>query len=97
MSQHLSWLEAGVIGGMQGVTELFPVSSLGHSVLLPAVIGPRHLLLEGLAADHRREIGRRGVGCFRVLAFKRFGFDRFHCRKLGMRGGGAQQMHESRL
>lgn len=36
---HLSWLEAGVIGAMQGVSELFPVSSLGHSVLLPAVIG----------------------------------------------------------
>src|SRR5215475_9343198 len=24
---------------MQGVTELFPVSSLGHSVLIPALIG----------------------------------------------------------
>ncbi len=39
MQQHLSWLEAGVVGGMQGVAELFPISSLGHSVLLPAVIG----------------------------------------------------------
>jgi len=36
---ELSWLEAGVVGALQGVTELFPVSSLGHSVLLPAVIG----------------------------------------------------------
>jgi len=36
---HLSWLEAIVIGLIQGVSELFPVSSLGHSVLLPAVIG----------------------------------------------------------
>jgi undecaprenyl-diphosphatase len=36
---HLSWLEAGVVGLTQGVTELFPVSSLGHSVLIPAVIG----------------------------------------------------------
>jgi undecaprenyl-diphosphatase len=35
----LSWLEAGVVGLLQGVSELFPVSSLGHSVLLPAVIG----------------------------------------------------------
>jgi undecaprenyl-diphosphatase len=35
----LSWLEAGVIGGVQGVAELFPVSSLGHSVLIPAVVG----------------------------------------------------------
>ena len=36
---HLSWLEAGVVGIFQGVSELFPVSSLGHSVLIPAVIG----------------------------------------------------------
>jgi undecaprenyl-diphosphatase len=35
----LSWLEAGTIGLLQGVTELFPVSSLGHSVLVPAVVG----------------------------------------------------------
>jgi undecaprenyl-diphosphatase len=39
LSNQLSWLEAGVIGAMQGVTELFPVSSLGHAVLIPAVIG----------------------------------------------------------
>ena len=31
--------EAVVIGALQGVTELFPVSSLGHSVLIPAIIG----------------------------------------------------------
>jgi undecaprenyl-diphosphatase len=37
--QHLGYLEAAVIGLLQGVTELFPVSSLGHSVLVPAVIG----------------------------------------------------------
>jgi undecaprenyl-diphosphatase len=39
MSGQLSWLEAGVVGAIQGVSELFPVSSLGHSVLLPAWIG----------------------------------------------------------
>jgi undecaprenyl-diphosphatase len=36
---HLSYLEAVVVGVFQGVTELFPVSSLGHSVLIPALIG----------------------------------------------------------
>ena len=36
---HLSWLEAGVVGAFQGVAELFPVSSLGHSVLIPAWVG----------------------------------------------------------
>ena len=35
----LSYLQAVVIGLLQGVTELFPVSSLGHSVLVPAWIG----------------------------------------------------------
>jgi undecaprenyl-diphosphatase len=39
VTHHLSWLEAGVIGAMQGVSELFPVSSLGHAVLLPAWVG----------------------------------------------------------
>ncbi len=35
----LTWLEAGVIGIVQGVSELFPVSSLGHSVIIPALVG----------------------------------------------------------
>jgi undecaprenyl-diphosphatase len=35
----LSYLQAIVIALVQGVTELFPVSSLGHSVLVPAWIG----------------------------------------------------------
>lgn len=38
MSQ-LSYLEAVVMGALQGVTELFPISSLGHSVIIPALIG----------------------------------------------------------
>ena len=37
----LSYLEAIVVGGLQGITELFPVSSLGHSVILPALVGGR--------------------------------------------------------
>ena len=36
---HLTYLEAAVVGLIQGVTELFPVSSLGHNVLIPALIG----------------------------------------------------------
>jgi len=35
----LSYLQAVVIGLTQGITELFPISSLGHSVLIPALIG----------------------------------------------------------
>jgi undecaprenyl-diphosphatase len=36
---HLSFLQAIVIGLVQGITELFPISSLGHSVLVPAWLG----------------------------------------------------------
>ena len=36
---HLTYLEAAVVGLVQGVTELFPISSLGHNVLLPALVG----------------------------------------------------------
>ncbi len=39
MSAHLSYVEAVIVGAFQGVTELFPVSSLGHSILVPALIG----------------------------------------------------------
>ncbi|MEV7020871.1 undecaprenyl-diphosphate phosphatase [Kitasatospora sp. NPDC093558] len=35
----LTYPEAIGVGLLQGVTELFPVSSLGHSILLPAIIG----------------------------------------------------------
>ncbi len=35
----MSYLQAIVIGLLQGVTELFPISSLGHSVILPAFLG----------------------------------------------------------
>ncbi len=36
---HLTYAEAGVIGLLQGITELFPVSSLGHAMLIPAIVG----------------------------------------------------------
>jgi undecaprenyl-diphosphatase len=35
----VTYFQAIVIGLLQGVTELFPISSLGHSVLLPAWFG----------------------------------------------------------
>jgi undecaprenyl-diphosphatase len=35
----MTYLQAIIIGALQGISELFPVSSLGHSVLLPALIG----------------------------------------------------------
>ncbi len=47
----LTYPEAIVIGLLQGVTELFPVSSLGHSILLPAVIGGRWARDLNMSAD----------------------------------------------
>ncbi|GAA1002284.1 undecaprenyl-diphosphate phosphatase [Subtercola frigoramans] len=38
MSQ-LTYLEAIVMGIIQGISELFPISSLGHSILIPALVG----------------------------------------------------------
>jgi len=40
----LTYFRAIVIGLLQGVTELFPVSSLGHSVLVPAWVGWKDLV-----------------------------------------------------
>ena len=34
----MSWLQAIAIAILQGATELFPVSSLGHAVILPALL-----------------------------------------------------------
>ncbi len=35
----MNFMQAIVLGLLQGVSELFPVSSLGHSVIVPALIG----------------------------------------------------------
>ncbi len=35
----MTYLQTLVIGAFQGITELFPVSSLGHSVILPSLLG----------------------------------------------------------
>src|SRR5260370_17038989 len=46
----MTYLQAIVIGLLQGVTELFPISSLGHSVLLPGWLG-WDSLVHGQSAD----------------------------------------------
>jgi len=49
----MSYLQAIVIGLLQCVTELFPISSLGHSVLVPAWLG--------WESSRQRPIGKRVV------------------------------------
>ncbi|TML17056.1 MAG: undecaprenyl-diphosphate phosphatase [Actinobacteria bacterium] len=46
----MSYVQAIVIAALQGVTELFPVSSLGHSVLIPGWFG-WHDLVAAQSAD----------------------------------------------
>jgi len=47
----LTYLQAAVVGLVQGVSELFPISSLGHAVLIPAVIGGQWAQNLNVAAD----------------------------------------------
>lgn len=44
MLASLTYFQSIVMGLVQGVTELFPVSSLGHGVLLPALLGWHNLV-----------------------------------------------------
>ena len=47
----LSFFQAIVLGLLQGVTELFPVSSLGHSVILPQLLGWTDVVAAQSAAE----------------------------------------------
>jgi len=51
IASALSYLQAIVLGVLQGVTELFPVSSLGHTVLFPTLFGWNSLVHEQSAKE----------------------------------------------
>ena len=40
----LTWVQAIVIGTVQGIAEMFPISSLGHTVLVPGWLGWHNLV-----------------------------------------------------
>lgn len=44
MHATLTYFQAVIMGLVQGITELFPVSSLGHGVLVPALLGWHNLV-----------------------------------------------------
>ena len=58
LAAHLiTYFQAIVIGALQGITELFPISSLGHAVILPKLLGwhlnqKEHYFLAFLVATH---------------------------------------------
>ena len=56
---HFTFFQAIIIGLVQGVTELFPISSLGHAVLLPHWLG----------GSWARAVGDESVGESPYLAF----------------------------
>jgi undecaprenyl-diphosphatase len=59
MHHHFTFFQAIVIGAVQGVTELFPISSLGHAVLLPHWLG----------GSWSKAVGDESVGESPYLAF----------------------------
>jgi undecaprenyl-diphosphatase len=51
LASALSYFQAIVLGILQGITELFPVSSLGHTVLFPTLFGWNSLVREQSASE----------------------------------------------
>src|SRR5260221_2762125 len=35
----ITYFQAIILGALQGISELFPISSLGHSVIFPSLLG----------------------------------------------------------
>jgi undecaprenyl-diphosphatase len=48
---HITYLQAIILGIVQGITELFPISSLGHGVLIPGLLGWHNLVGSQAASD----------------------------------------------
>jgi undecaprenyl-diphosphatase len=50
-THSLTYFRAIVVGLIQGVTELFPISSLGHSILIPSLFGWHDLVKSQSASE----------------------------------------------
>ena len=79
LPRMLTFVQATVLGVLQGVTELFPVSSLGHSVILPQLLGWSDVV----AAQSAREsyflaflVGLHVATALALLVFFRSTWDR---------------------
>ena len=64
----MTYLQAIIMGLLQGVSELFPVSSLGHSVLLPALLGWKNLVAAQSASESFFLAFLVGLHCATALA-----------------------------
>jgi undecaprenyl-diphosphatase len=80
---ELSWLQMAVLGVIQGITELLPISSTAHLRVIPAILGWRDpgsafsaaMQLASFAAVivyFRKDIGTFGGATLRAVASKDF-------------------------
>ncbi len=51
VASAISYVQAIILGALQGVTELFPISSLGHTVLWPTLFGWHSLVTAQSASE----------------------------------------------
>lgn len=72
----MNYLQAVVIGLIQGLTELFPVSSLGHTVLIPSWIGGTWATLVSQESQAESPYLAFIVGLHLATAFVLLGFYR---------------------
>ncbi|MBW3602233.1 MAG: undecaprenyl-diphosphate phosphatase [Actinobacteria bacterium] len=84
-----TWLQALVLGVIQGLTEFFPVSSSGHLVIVPALLGWPH---PDLAFDVALHMGTAGA----VVVYFRADLAAM-ARALVARGGGPPARFHRRL
>jgi undecaprenyl-diphosphatase len=68
VARHLTFFQATLIGLLQGVTELFPISSLGHSVLIPSLLGWQDLVKGQSAGESFYLAFIVGLHCASALA-----------------------------
>ena len=51
ISHHLTFFQAIVLGVVQGIAELFPISSLGHTVIVPKLFGWSNIVNSQTASE----------------------------------------------
>jgi undecaprenyl-diphosphatase len=64
----VSYFQAIVIGILQGITELFPISSLGHSVIVPGLLGWHNIVNAQSASESFFLAFLVGLHCATALA-----------------------------
>src|SRR5471030_1821178 len=64
----ITFFQAIIIGLVQGITELFPISSLGHSVLLPALLGWNNIVHSESASESSYLAFLVGLHCATAIA-----------------------------